>query len=237
MVFDLSEARRATAALSANPDDTEQAIRAIAAMSGNSNERCFRRFKRTTGGARILRERRELYDVLGDVDRLESMPVNSLGKAIWEFYTTEELSAQGLKAAGEAAGGGAGGESDSDTEGARFGRRMRDLHDVFHVLTGYGRDMRGEMACLAFTFAQTWNTGIGYLVLRSLRNAGWRSEHGRFLRQAYRRGRDSRWLIDQDWENLFEQPLEALRDSLGVGPAVVYEQVRSPGAPVLGQVS
>ena len=150
MVFNLREARRATAALSANPDDTEQAIRAIAAMSGNSNERCFRRFRRTVGGARILSERRELYDILSDMDRLGSMPENSLGKAIWEFYTTEELSAQGLKAASEAAGGGGG----TDTDGARFGRRMRDLHDVFHVLTGYGRDMRGEMACLAFTFAQ-----------------------------------------------------------------------------------
>jgi ubiquinone biosynthesis protein COQ4 len=234
MVFNLTEARRATAALSANPDDTEQAIRAIAAMSGNSSERCFRRFKSTAGGARILREKTELFDILGDMDRLGSMPVNSLGKAIWEFYTTEQLSAQGLKAASEAAGSGA--RSENDTEGERFGRRMRDLHDVFHVLTGYGRDMRGEMACLAFTFAQTLNTGIGYLVLRSLRNAGWRSEQGRFLRQAYRRGRNSRWLIDKNWESLFEQPLEAVRDSLGVGPAVVYQPVRSPGAPVLSQL-
>ena len=231
MVFDIREARRATTALSENPDDTEQAIRAIAAMSGNSNQRCFRRFKRTIGGAQILRERRELYDIISDIDRLGAMPENSLGKAIWEFYTTEELSAQGLKAASEAAGGGAG----SDTDAERFGRRMRDLHDVFHVVTGYGRDMRGEMACLAFTFAQTWNTGIGYLVLRSLRNAGWRSEQGRFLRQAYHRGRNSEWLVDQDWEALLEQPLESLRARLGVGPAPVYEQVRSPGAPVLSQ--
>lgn len=234
MALRLREAQRAAAALSIDPDDTEQAIRAIAAMAGKSNERCLKRFQRSPAGAQILRERGELYDILSDVDRLGAMPEGSLGKAIWDFYTTEELSAQGLKAASEAATGGSGVD---DSDAARFGRRMRDLHDVFHVVTGYGRDMRGEMGCLAFTFAQTWNTGIGYLVLRSIRNAGWWSEQGKFLRQAFRRGRRSQWLIDKDWEALLEQPLEAVRTSLGVGPAPVYEQIRSPGAPVLGQAS
>ena len=142
-------------AVNADPDNTEAAIRAIAAMSGGSHERCFRRFKRSKAGAWILQERRELCDKLSDLDGLGAMPEGSLGKAIWEFYTTEQLSAQGLKAASEAAGGGAG----EDTDSERFGRRMRDLHDVFHVLTGYGRDLRGEVACLAFTFAQTWEHG------------------------------------------------------------------------------
>lgn len=39
-----------------------------------------------------------------------------------------------------------------------FSNRIRDLHDVFHVLTGYGRDLRGESAVLAFTIPQTRNT-------------------------------------------------------------------------------
>ena len=36
-------------ALLENPDDTAQAIRAIGAMSGNSPERCFKRFARSEG--------------------------------------------------------------------------------------------------------------------------------------------------------------------------------------------
>jgi ubiquinone biosynthesis protein COQ4 len=231
MVFKLREARRAMDALSANPDDTAAAIRAITAMSGNSGERCFRRFKRSATGARILQEKRELADALADIDRLGMMPHGSLGKEIWNFYTVEQLSIQGLQEASEAAqGGGSGG---ADTDEARFGRRLRDLHDVFHVLTGYGRDILGEIACLAFTYAQTRNTGVGYVVLRALRQAGWRSEMGRLCRQAYRRGRHSRWLVDLEWETLLDQPLEQLRLRLGVGPAPVYEQIRSAGAPVL----
>jgi len=229
VAFKLGEARRALAAVDTNPDDTESAIRVIIAMSGGSQQRCFRRFKRSSSSSRLLRERPELFDKLNDIDYLGSLPEDSLGKAIWTFYTTEQLSAQGLKAASEAAGNG----NAQDTEIEWFSRRSRDLHDVFHVLTGYGRDIRGEIACLAFTFAQTWNTGIGYLVYRAVRGAGWGSELGVLVRQAYRRGRRSQWLLNQDWEALLEEPLNAMRERLGVGPAPVYEQVRSAGAPVL----
>ena len=134
-----------------------------------------------------------------------------------------------MQAASEAARG----EVPLDSELEWFGRRQRDLHDVFHVLTGYGRDLRGEVACLAFTFAQTWNTGLGYLVFRALRDAGWNSELGRLARQAFRRGRRSRWLLDQDWRYLLEVPLDEIRQRFGIGAAPAYQQVRSAGAPVL----
>ena len=167
---------------------------------------------------------------MSDADYLLSLPAGTLGRAIGEFYAAEEISAQGLKAASEAA---AAGRQLRESDFEWFSRRTRDLHDVFHVLTGYGRDLRGEGAVLAFTVAQTWHTGLGYLVFRSLRNAGWNSVQGRLIRDAFRRGRKCRWLINADWETLLRQPLEQLRDELGVGPAPVYEPVRSAGAPVL----
>lgn len=232
MAYRLAEARRAMEALSANPDDTAQAIRAIAAMSGNSPERCFRRFRKSQQGERILREKRELYDVLSDLGGLGAMPEGSLGRAIWAFYSTEQISAQGLRGASEEAVG-EGGFFAGDDDRARFARRLREMHDVFHVLTGYGRDVRGEIACLSFTFAQTKNTGIGYLALRVLGGAGWSSEMGRLIRQAFWRGRRAQWLVAQDWEALLPLPLEQVREELGVGPAPDYEPVRSAGAPAL----
>ena len=99
MAYRLREAQRAMQALGANPDDTEQAIRAIGAMAGNSPERCFKRFANSNRGALILSEFRELYDILADIDRLGAMPEGSLGHGIWTFYTTEEISAQGLRGA------------------------------------------------------------------------------------------------------------------------------------------
>ena len=226
-------ARRALRALGNNPDDTTQAIVAIAAMTGNSNKRLFKRFKRSEKGRKILRDHADLYDILSDSDRMLAMPEGSLGRTIGEWFLRENISAQGLAQASLDASKQFGITQTPDAEQKVFGTRVRNLHDVFHVLTGYDRDMRGEMAVLAFTLAQTGNTGIGYMVWRSLLRNGLRSETGRLLRQAYGRGRRAEWLLDADWDMLFEQPIDQVREQLGVGEPPVYEQMRSPAAPAL----
>jgi len=227
-------ARRAMKKLREDPDDTAQAIVVIGALSGNSGKRAFERFSRSPGGQQILREKRDLLSLMSDVERLKSMPANSLGAAIADWYELEELSAQGLADASEAAfseGGPRRAVLSSDED--LFSKRLLDLHDVFHVLAGYGRDLLGESAVLSFTIPQTRNPGIAYLVLDSLRETGWNSDEGKLIREAYRRGRRCEWLIDQDWEALFELPIAEVRAKLGVGPPPVYEQMRSEGAPVL----
>jgi ubiquinone biosynthesis protein COQ4 len=227
-------ARRAMKKLYEDPDDTAQAIRVIGALSGNSGKRAFKRFSRSPRGEQILREKRDLFSLMNDVQRLKGMPEGSLGRAIADWYQLEELSAQGLADASEAAfseGGPRRAQLSSDED--LFSKRLLDLHDVFHVVTGYGRDLVGESAVLAFTIPQTKNAGIAYLVLDALWNSGWNSDEGKVIRAAYLRGRRSEWLIDQDWEALFERPIDEVREKLGVGEPPVYEQVRSEGAPVL----
>ncbi len=227
-------ARQALEALSENPDDTAQAIVAIAAMSGNSNERLFKRFKKSPRGQQILDQRRDLYGILCDRERLLAMPAGSLGRTICEWFIRENLSAEALAGASEAAS-----EQFPDRpmnlgeEAKVFGSRLLNLHDVFHVLTGYDRDMRGEIAVLAFTVPQTWNTGIAYLVWQSLKRNPWNSETSRLIRQGLLRGLRANWLVDQDWESLFEQPIDQVREQLGVGTPPVYEQLRSAAAPPL----
>jgi len=229
----LGKARRAMRALLENPDDTAQAFKVIAAMSGGSSRRLYRRFRRSPGGARILREKRSLIDVTGDLEKLRSMPDGSLGRALADFYETEQISARGLVAASEA-GFGDRSVMPAVDEGQRvFGERLRDLHDVFHVLAGYGRDLYGEAAVLGFTLAQTWNPGIAFILVTVLRRAGLRSELGRLIRDAFRRGRRATWLVDLPWEDLLSRPVDELRVQLGVGPPPAYTPVRSAGAPAL----
>jgi len=231
----LKLAKRALEVLAENPDDTAQAIVVIAAMSGNSNERLFKRFKKSRRGQQILDDRCDLYELLCDRERLLAMPEGSLGRTLCEWFIRENLSAEGLAGASEAAAEQfPDGRLVNPSEEAKvFGSRLLNLHDVFHVVTGYDRDMRGEIAVLAFTVPQTWNTGIAYLVWKSLINNGWNSEPGRLIRQGLRRGLRAKWLVDQDWETLFEQPIDAVREQLGVGPPPVYEQLRSAAAPAL----
>ena len=220
-------------ALLENPDDTSQAFKVIAAMSGNSGTRLFKRFRRSPMGNRILLEKRDLVKLIGDVGQLRSLPDGSLGQAIAEFYTTEQLSAQGLVAASQA-GLGDGPPAEEISEEERiFRARLRDLHDVFHVLTGYGRDLLGEAAVLSFTLAQTRNLGIGFIILTVLKRAGLRSDAGRLIRQGFRRGLRSAWLVDQDWEALLPRSIAELREEFGIGPPPSYAPVRSAGAPAL----
>ena len=96
-------ARRAMRALRKNPDDTAQAIVAIAALTGNSNQRLFKRFKKSAKGRQILREKRHLYDILSDKERMLAMPPGSLGRTMVEWFIRENISAEGFAGASEAA--------------------------------------------------------------------------------------------------------------------------------------
>jgi ubiquinone biosynthesis protein COQ4 len=228
------EAWHAIRALVANPDDTSQAFRVIGALSGNSGERLLRRFRRSPQGRALLRRKPRLGEVLSDVRRLQALPQGSLGRALGDFFAGEQIDSAGLAAASrDAYGERAPAETSDDL--LWLMERLRDQHDLMHVLTGYGRDLRGEAAVLAFTSMQSRNPGVAFIPLYALWRAGVRSELGRLVRQGFRRGRRARWLLDVDWEAELETPLDTLRERLRLGEPPRYEPVRSEGAPPLPQ--
>jgi ubiquinone biosynthesis protein COQ4 len=214
--------------LLADPDDTPKVFEIIDALSGNTGERLFRRFAASPAGARVLRERRDLLATLGDTARLQELPPGSLGRVYADFVAREQLSARGLYEANMQGGR----REDLDADRRLFGDRLRDMHDLWHVVTGYGRDLLGEGSLLAFSFAQTRNPGVGFIVGVALLKAGDATAR-RFLIAAWRRGRRARWLPAEDWEALLEQPLEAVRTHLQVGNPPAYVPVRSAGAPAI----
>lgn len=226
-------AHRALRRLRDNPDDTAQAIVVIAALAGGSGQRLFRRFRRSPRASAILQARQDLYAQLADLEGLRAMPPGSLGRTIGDWFAHEAIGVNGLAQAAVSARSQLGTTAPASDDEQVFTARLLNLHDVFHVLTGYDRDLRGEAAVLSFTLAQTHNLGIAYLLLDVMRGAGWRSEMGRLIREGFQRGRRARGLLDQDWEALLHRPLSALRDELGVGEPRPYEQVRSSGAPPL----
>ena len=220
------DAWRALRALVRNPDETKHVFELIDALSGRSGERLYERFRSTPSGARILAEQRELLPTLANREALLALPPGSLGRCYAEFMGREQISPEGLV---DASVEGGRGPDPSLPPGRRLvGARMRDQHDLWHVVTGYGRDLVGEAAVLAFTYAQTRNRGIGAIVAMAWWKAGAQAPWVRgFLRDAYRRGKRSAWLPAQDWEAMLARPLAEVRAELRVGDPPRYQEVRS----------
>ncbi len=226
-----------------DPDDTAQAVRVLGALAGKSIERLMSRFLSTPQGREILEREHGLLDVLADRKALMAMPEGSFGRTYVEWIVREQISAEGLVAATEAAARGEG-----ELEGPYFvlGCRMREMHDMLHVITGYGRDLVGEVGVLAFTYAQTKHSGIGFLLavayVRSFfadnAQPSADSREGRAslreqFHEGYRRGRKADWIVGADWEALLELPIDQVRQRFRIPDPPDYYAVRSLGAPVL----
>ncbi len=206
----------------ANPEDTPKVFEVLRALGLPAMRRAARRFKETAVGRRVHGDDRELIDILRDRERLRRLPGGSLGRAYHDFVYREDLSADGLADASMAAEAA---NTIDDPELARFVRRVRDQHDLWHTVTRYGRDTFGEVCLLAFTFAQTRNPGLALLAVTGT----WK--HYRAVRstavlrpvwEAYRAGRHASWLPAQDWEKLLRLPVADVRRQLAVGPPQAY---------------
>jgi ubiquinone biosynthesis protein COQ4 len=204
-----------------DPEDTRQVFVVLEALSGNSLGRNLKRFRKLSLSQRVLQEDESLLDRLQDREWLTSLPAGSLGQAYLHFTQSEQITADGLVAASKAE------EQIADVDLRRFGERMRDMHDLWHVTSQYGRDTFGEVCLLGFTFAQTLNPGIGFIAVMGANRT--RQDLGRgvwkALWQAYRDGRRAAWLPGQDWEHLLTQPLEAVREQLKMGRPSLYQSI------------
>lgn len=217
------EAWRAMRILLRDKEDTAQVFRFVQALTGNSQHRGFERFQKSETGGRILRENRQLLATLSDRESLAKCPEGSLGRAYLDFVYGQNLSADGLVAASEEGSV----RNLESREAELYTNRLRDMHDLWHVVTEYGRDGLGELCLLAFSYAQTRNRGIGVIVLVGLakvRRDAPQLPAARAAREAYRRGKASADLTVADWESLLQQPLAQVRDQLRLGSAPAYRE-------------
>ena len=157
------QAFRALWALSRDLDDTTHVFRIVDALRGNSDAENVARMRESLVGRQILDERRDMLDVLADRERLRTLPEGSLGRVYLEFMEREGLSAEGLAEASES-----GHSPGSDSDERIFGNWARDSHDLWHVLTGYGRDPLGELCLLGVLYSQIGNLGTAFIALLGL---------------------------------------------------------------------
>jgi ubiquinone biosynthesis protein COQ4 len=222
---DWKSALAAMRRLIADKEDTAQVYAIMHALNGNAYEVDYVRLLATPNGGRIAYERVELADRLMDEAWRATFPPGSVGDAYLAFLETEHISVQGL--IDESHKGIPPAELDQQHPYVWFFRRFRDIHDILHVLTGYGRDALGETCLLAFSYQETHDLGRAVMAY-----GGYIRAHGpaRFparkaINEARRRARHAAWLPGEDFETLLFEPLDAARARLRLTPPLAYEAV------------
>ena len=180
---------------------------------------------------RLLEEGRNLHPVLLDFDAMRSMPEGSLGRAYVEFMERNEIDIVSFAEASfknmERA--------DYTTDAAwAMANRLRDIHEIVHVISGYGTDVLGEMCELAFNIREDPRAKASRFAIRSnvsrFRRAGFRQTEVAFA-EAFRRGSTVGLMVGQDWATMLEWPLEDVRAHLGISPPTCYEPIPATDGP------
>jgi ubiquinone biosynthesis protein COQ4 len=201
-------------------EDTVAVFEIMRALNGSSNAKGYARLLKSARGGRIAYERVELGTLLSDGAYLNSLPAGSVGAGYRDFLLSHGFTPDGLAELSRV-----GAQPVSERHPlAWFGRRTRDAHDLWHVISGYETDGLGEACLVAFSYAQTGGLGWALIALgalqRSLRNGD--RESARAILEGWRRGRRCAWLNGEDYEVLLREPLDAARARLGLTKPLAY---------------
>ncbi|MBS0642665.1 MAG: Coq4 family protein [Acetobacteraceae bacterium] len=201
--------------------DLHAGVAFLRATQGRSAIRAFARFRAGDVGRRILDRRIILRDRLLERDALERLPAESLGRSYLAFMERENVAVPSLLDLAQSCP-----EVARTAEERLFAERTHVMHDLWHVVAGYGTEPLGEVCILAIRSAQMRHVGVWILCLGGMRhveNDLGRARARAAVREAFTRGRRAAWLYGVDWEAMLPQPLEAVRRALNLTPPVRYQ--------------
>ena len=223
-------AMRALVTLAKDTARTDQVFTIISALTGDSFERTYQMFVKTEHGQRLLRERPSLMAQLADLDALRAMPEGSLGREYLRFMEVGKLTADGLVDA-QTTGVDPNAALELDRDRRYVSDRLRDMHDLWHVLTDYGCDDTGEIANLWFSVGQFGNPGMAFIAFFGMLDGvkEQRLAWPRYCLTAYLRGRRAARLVAEPVEEMLALPIDEARERLGISltPAAHPEGLRA----------
>jgi ubiquinone biosynthesis protein COQ4 len=224
--IDLPAAGRAIGRLMKDKEDTKAVFEIMRALSGNTIPKGYNKLLGSVEGGKIALKAQELQPLLDDHETMAKLPSGSVGRAYLDFVQGRKISAQGLADESRKTGD----DIDAAHPYSWYARRMRDVHDLWHVLTGYETDALGEVCVVAFSYAQTKSAGFALIAAAGsgnlqrllpehpVRRAAW---------QAYMNGRRAAWLPAQDYPRLLSENLIDARKRLNIPAPTHYLAIPS----------
>ena len=211
-------------------DDTRYVFAFFDAVNGRSNEAYYDRFQASAYGRRFLQDPEHLGRILTDRHTLESYGPGTFAAAYLNYLDTEGLQPLGVHEAAVA---------QAPERMARLKANWPLLywlqyhgsltHDLYHVLTGYGRDPLGEALLLVFSGIQTGGRGARYL--GGMAGLRIRSEIpswpvGKMMKEAVRLAREAEQFPTADLTSLLPLSLTEARAQVKIGKPELYIATR-----------
>lgn len=214
--------------LVADKEDTAQVFHIIEALKGSRSHRQAWDFIASEQGQNFLADETDIPAMLDDHARWADCGENTVAAHYIAFMRREGLSAAGLVA-----------ESHRWLPPEQRHRdltewyfeRLRDTHDLFHILTGYGRDALGEASLLGFSYEQNHNRGIWFIAYAGAReikkSTGTAAPIYAAINEGRRLGRAAAKLGHMDVKAVMRMDIGEARASLGIGrPEIYFECLR-----------
>jgi ubiquinone biosynthesis protein COQ4 len=195
-----------------NTQDTQQVFYLAFAVDRLTLPRIYARLIQDPVGRELVRTQAAIDSKHVDFAQLRALPASTLGGAY-----ARALEANGL---------------DPDIfqrppglpdDFAYVAQRARQSHDLWHVLSGFGTDVPGEIALQAFAHAQLGQNFSKLIVRFGLLVFGARYPRvWRMVKRAGAAGHDAKFLLAVRWEDWWADSLEDVRARVGIDRAGIW---------------
>ncbi len=224
--FDFAKAWHHFEIVLKDKEQTDQIVAVIDALPWRGMADAASEFLATDRGRAIYRAEPYLPDFLDDHATLRRTPKGSFAHAYCDFMEREGLTAAGMV---EATSARQTGEAVFDDGVAWYIDRLRDFHDILHIVTGYGRDLLGEQCIFAYMYHQRPSPGhltlawAGTLLMKAKMKT--KAPILRALVEARRNGKSCPRIVEQPIQELFAMPLTVVREKLNAPEPIWYNKV------------
>jgi ubiquinone biosynthesis protein COQ4 len=203
-----SRALKLLGRIMANPEATEQVLEFSALINAGSTPRRIHHFFADPHGQQLFAEHRAINSHTIDLDALAALPEGTLGHAYAHFLRSRGLTPEVFDTPPEEI---------RDPRAQYVVQRIRQTHDLWHVVTGCDTDYAGEIALQAFTYGQLHAPSSLLLALTgTLKGRRENRELPRAVVAAFRTGRHAEKLATFPWEDHWATPLATVRLALGL---------------------